>query len=128
MSEKPNDSSKMEKWLETYFLDPLTTYLDHMQFRIDLYETDKKWIVEAVLPDFESSEITVYINENELIITATKKDDSHPSKGERLVRKVEFPFQIIEKKVTALFSNGTLEVFISKTDPGLGKNRFVTLP
>jgi HSP20 family molecular chaperone IbpA len=41
---------------------------------------------------------------------------------------VEFPFQIIEKKVTALFSNGTLEVFIFKSEPGLGKNRFVTLP
>jgi spore coat protein M/HSP20 family protein len=121
MSEKPNDSSKMEKWLETYFLDPLTTYLDHMQFRIDLYETDKKWIVEALLPDFESSEITVYINGNDLIISGIKKD-------ERLIRKVEFPFQIIEKKVTALFTNGTLEVFIFKSEPGLGKNRFVTLP
>ncbi len=53
------DFDQMEMWLENYFLDPLTSYLDQTQFRIDLYETEKEWIVEAILTEFNSSEITV---------------------------------------------------------------------
>ena len=29
----------IDKWLETFFLDPLTSYLDETTFRIDLFET-----------------------------------------------------------------------------------------
>jgi HSP20 family molecular chaperone IbpA len=123
--EESVDYDQMEKWLENYFLDPLTTFNDQSQFRIDLYETAKEWIVEAILTDFTSSEITVFIEEKELTITAVK----HPlSYHKKKVRTVAFPFQIINQKVTATFKNGILEVFISKSEKDLKKNRFITLP
>lgn len=123
--EESVDYDQMEKWLENYFLDPLTSFYDQSQFRIDLYETAKEWIVEAILTDFTSSEITVFIEEKELTITAVK----HPlSYHKKKVRTIAFPFQIINQKVTATFKNGILEVFISKSEKELKKNRFITLP
>ncbi|WML48179.1 Hsp20/alpha crystallin family protein [Neobacillus sp. PS3-34] len=128
MSDAPFDSSGMEKWLEEFFLDPFTSFLDQTQFRIDLYETEKEWIVEALLMNYDSSEITVYISDQELTITAAKSGNSSSTKDSVRKRIVTFPFLIIQKKIHATFKKGTLEIFISKTEPGLGKDRFVTLP
>ncbi|WP_312473156.1 Hsp20/alpha crystallin family protein [Neobacillus sp.] len=120
------DFDLVEKWLEDYFLDPLTAYNDLTQFQIDLYETEKEWIVEAILSEFEASEIKVYIEEKKLIISASKSSPS--PKDQKRIRSIDFPFQIIKQDVTATFLNGILEVFISKTEKGLGTNRFITLP
>lgn len=122
------DVEDMEKWLETYFLDPLTSYYDQTQFRIDLYETEKEWIVEALLNDYTSSDISVFVEDNQLIIKGKKnlcpsKNDHQPR-----LRTIEFPFHVKNQKITANFQNGILEVFISKKDKGLGKSRFITLP
>jgi spore coat protein M/HSP20 family protein len=120
------DVNQVDKWLENYFLDPLTSYCDVTQFRIDLYETEKDWIVEAVLEDYHSADITVKAEDKKLIITAQKQLRNVP--GNKRIRTIDFPFSIIRQKITAFFSNGIVEVFISKTDKGLGKNRFITLP
>ena len=120
------DFDLVEKWLENYFLDPLTSYYDETQFPIDLYETEKEWIIEANLSEFEASEIKVYIEGNKLIITAMEYP---PSKNkQKRIRSINFPFPVINQAVYANFTNGILEVFISKRDRGLGKNRYITLP
>ncbi|MEH6996605.1 Hsp20/alpha crystallin family protein [Neobacillus drentensis] len=123
---QPIDFDLVEKWLENYCLDPLTTQDDLTQFRIDLYETDQEWIVEALLNEYNSSEIKVFIEEKKLIITADKS--STPSNQQKRVRIIQFPFQVINQKVTANYINGILEVLISKSEKGLGKNCFITLP
>jgi len=119
------DFDLVEKWLENYFLDPLTSYYDQTQFQIDLYETEKEWIVEAILTQFEVAEIKIYIEEKKLIISACRYSPSVPLKKSRMI---EFPFLITRQEVSAAFTNGILEVFISKTENGLGKNRYITLP
>jgi len=124
--EESVDYDQMEEWLKNYFLDPLTSFCDQSQFRIDLYETAAEWIVEAILTDFNSSEITVFMEEKQLTITAAKHPQS--SIKQKRVRTIDFPFQIINQKVTATFKNGILEVFISKSEKELRKNRFITLP
>ena len=123
---QPIDFDLVEKWLENYCLDPLTTQDDLTQFRIDLYETDQEWIVEALLNEYNSSEIKVFIEDMKLIITADKS--STPSKQQKRVRTIQFPFQVINQKVTANYINGILEVLISKSEKGLGKNCYITLP
>lgn len=122
----PIDFDLVERWLENYCLDPLTTQDDLTQFRIDLYETDQEWIVEALLNEYNSSEIKVYIEESKLVITADKP--STPSNQHNRVRTIQFPFQVINQKVTAHYINGILEVLISKSEKGLGKNCYITLP
>lgn len=123
---QPIDFNLVEKWLENYILDPLTTQDDLTQFRIDLYETDTEWIVEALLDEFDCSEIKVFIEEMKLVISAGKQSKS--SNQIKKMRSIHFPFRVINQNVTAVFFNGILEVFISKTENGLGKNRFITLP
>ncbi|OIK13254.1 heat-shock protein Hsp20 [Bacillus sp. MUM 116] len=129
MNRKKNDHcydlDQMEKWLENYFLDPLTSYCDMTQFRIDLYETEKDWIVEAVLDDYKAADLSVKVEDMKLIITALK----HPSASNvRKERTIDFPFPIKNQKVCASFENGILEIFISKIEKGKGNNRFITLP
>ena len=79
---QPIDFDLVEKWLENYCLDPLTTQDDLTQFRIDLYETDQEWIVEALLNEFNSSEIKVFIEDKKLVITADKSSTSSNQKKE----------------------------------------------
>jgi spore coat protein M/HSP20 family protein len=125
MIAKNDDSinyAEMEKWLNNYFLDPLTSYLDQTQFRIDLYETNKEWIVEAILSEYDASEITVLIEKEKLTITAMI-----PKPSQKRIRVIEFPFQVISQKVTATFMEGILEIFISKTDGEVANNRYITL-
>ena len=123
MNIEKTDYEQMEAWLKNYFLDPLTSFADQTQFRIDLFETEKNWIVEATLSDYDSSEIKVFIEKDKLTISAEK----HPS-GAKRARVIDFPFEIIEQKVIAAFSNGILEIFISKTEKEIGRNRYITLP
>jgi HSP20 family molecular chaperone IbpA len=122
------DFERVDKWLKEYFLDPHTTHCDQTQFRIDLYETDENWIVEAVLNDYKSAEITVKLENSKLIITAQKYNHNVSSRFQKRVRTIDFPFLIIDHHVIASFLNGVLEIFISKTKKGLGKNRYITLP
>lgn len=125
--EQSFDIEQMEIWLENYFLDPLTSYYDQTQFQIDLYETDKEWIVEALLSDYQSSDITVYVEDEKLIVTGKK--NFLPSKINQKVRSrtIEFPFLIKKQKISAVFKNGILEILISKLEKGIGKNRFIAL-
>ncbi|MGG3470516.1 Hsp20/alpha crystallin family protein [Neobacillus pocheonensis] len=124
----PIDFDLVEKWMKNYFLDPLTSLCDYTQFRIDLYETEDNWIVEAVLNEYVCSEISVKMEEQRLIIAAQKHTRSTLGGSQQKIRTIDFPFSIIDHKVSAAFNNGVLEIFISKTEKGLGKNRFITLP
>jgi spore coat protein M/HSP20 family protein len=118
------DFALVEKWLENYFLDPLTSYYDQTQFQIDLFETDQEWIVEANLSDFEASDIKIYIEEKKLTVSARPPSRTQLNRS----RSIEFPFYIKEQDISATFSNGILEIFISKIKKGSGKNRYITIP
>lgn len=121
------DLNKMEEWLENYFLDPLTSYIDQTQFRIDLFETEKDWIVEALLKEYESSDVTVCI-EDKIMTISINNIPSSETDVQRRFRTIEFPFSISRQKITASFQNGVLEVLISKEDKDMKKKRSIKLP
>lgn len=120
--------AEMEKWLNSLFLDPFTSYLDEIMFRVDLYDTDSEIIVEALLPDKQPSDIKVNIKDKQLIIIVSKEKDPSSKNETLLTRNIDFPFPIIHKLVIAKYNNGILEVFISKNKKGSGKDRTITLP
>ncbi|NRD79593.1 Hsp20/alpha crystallin family protein [Bacillus sp. BRMEA1] len=122
------DFEQVDKWLKDYFLDPYTTHCDLTQFRIDLYETDDDWIVEAVLNEYKSSDITVKVENKKLLIYAQKIGSTTSAPCQKRFRIIDFPFPIINHHVNASFENGILEIFISKTEQGIGKDRYITLP
>jgi HSP20 family molecular chaperone IbpA len=126
--EEPYDVQKMEEWLENYFLDPLTSFYDQTQFRIDLFETDQEWIVEASMDDYQASEITVNVEDKKLIISGKGRVSTSNMHGHIQTRTIEFPFPIKDQKITASFQKGILEIFISKLEKAFKKNRYITLP
>jgi HSP20 family molecular chaperone IbpA len=117
--EKPLDLDLIDKWLETFFLDPLTTYLDETIFRIDLFETAEEFIVEALLPEYMEKDLFIFLKEDKVLIEA--RDSKTKSMCKQ--RMISFPFSVINHDVTAKFESGILEVFISKYINGNGKNR-----
>ncbi|WP_141432368.1 Hsp20/alpha crystallin family protein [Bacillus sp. 03113] len=125
--EHPCDDSELEKWLEDFFLNPLTSYLDETAFRIDLFETENEIIVEALLTDYKPTGISVYLENDQMYIQAFPSNDAKKRKGPCKNRTISFPFRVIEQKVYAKFNNGILEVFVSKDTPGNRKNRYVIL-
>ncbi|WP_442593519.1 Hsp20/alpha crystallin family protein [Neobacillus sp. D3-1R] len=113
--------NELEKWLESLFLDPNTSFLDQSQFRIDLYDSETEMIIEALLPNYSSANITIFINDSHIIIKACE------SSGQTRERTVTFPFVINAQKVNATYSNDILEISISKKQQVQPKNRQITL-
>jgi HSP20 family molecular chaperone IbpA len=120
-NEKPFQTDLWEKWLESFFLDPFTAILDQTQFRVELYDTQTEVIIEALLPQYLSSQIDIYLDVSSVIIKA--KSSSNPTKE----RMITFPFRINSLKVEASFSNGILEIFISKIHQVKQMNRNIPL-
>lgn len=118
------DSNEIEKWLRNLYLNPLTSYLDETIFRIDLFETEQEYILEALLLDYNSKNISVYIKDGQIQIEAISAEHSE---DEKKTRVIDFPFKVIEKDVRATFSEGILEVFVSKIKQGSGKNRYISI-
>ncbi len=118
---KKDDMSEVEKWMEQFFLDPLTSYMDQLTFRIDLYETHTHIIVEALLPDAEREDIDIVLEDHNITIAAKKKNKDSCS------RTIELPFRVADKRVHAQFANGILEVWIDKNLSGNGKKRYIII-
>ena len=117
--DKPLDLKIVEEWLENFFLDPLTSYLDDTIFRIDLFETADEYIIEALLPQLDKSDLTIKIEAETIMIAIDRENDPKQ-------RSISFPFNVVHHHVTATFENGILEIFIPKLKIENGRNRNVT--
>jgi HSP20 family molecular chaperone IbpA len=98
----------LEDWMEQFFSDPLSSYLDEQHFRIDVFETQNEYIIEADLPNFAEKQIIIEMNKDMVKINVQK------SKEVLLERTVWMPFNLLEKEAFALFEKGILEVHIMK--------------
>jgi HSP20 family molecular chaperone IbpA len=120
-NKKPFQTDEVEKWLESFFLDPFTSILDQTLFQVDIFETDTELIIEALLPHFHSNEISVYLEGSQVRIKA-----GIPPKSTK-ERTITFPFNINTQKISAAFSNEILEITISKVYQERQHNRNIPL-
>ncbi len=111
---KPMDINGIEEWMTQFFTDPFTSLLDEQTFRLDLFETGEDFIVEAELGErVLVEEIKLEVQRDHLCISVYNR-----SKDDEIInRNIMFPFSIDKKKINATYSNGILEVKISKTIP-----------
>ncbi|WP_175639006.1 Hsp20/alpha crystallin family protein [Metabacillus schmidteae] len=110
----PMDIKGIEEWMTQFFTDPFTSLLDEQTFRLDLFETGEEFIVEAELgEEIEKEMINIVVKQDCLHITVL---ETNHGKHERK-RKVVLPFPIEKKKIAASFTNGILEIKISKISP-----------
>ncbi|WP_273127303.1 Hsp20/alpha crystallin family protein [Bacillus weihaiensis] len=106
----PLNIKGIEEWMSQFFTDPFTSLLDEETFRIDLFETNEEYIIEAqVGEDVCIEHVMVYTNQERVIINLSLEE------SESKIREIRLPICIHNKKITANLTNGILEVIISKT-------------
>lgn len=120
--DKPLDIHVIDEWLENFFLDPLTSYLDETVFRIDLFETADEYIIEALLPQINKDNISIKLEgKNIRIDVKNKMIQDHKQ------RIISFPFHVTQHMVKASYDSEILEVFISKQRIQSGANRVISI-
>jgi len=92
--------------------------------KIDIWEDDEKYVLEAELPGFDKKDIDVNISDDVLTIRATRKKEEEKkdknyyyaerSYGE-FVRSVRLPAEVDKKGIKAKYNNGVLELTLPKT-------------
>ncbi|MEN3013126.1 MAG: Hsp20/alpha crystallin family protein [Endomicrobiia bacterium] len=92
--------------------------------KIDVWEDENKYVVEAELPGFEKKDIDINITDDVLTIKATRKQEQEKkdknyyyaerSYGE-FVRSLRLPAEIDKKAIKAKYNNGVLELTLPKT-------------
>ncbi|TYR80583.1 Hsp20/alpha crystallin family protein [Priestia megaterium] len=114
-----------QELLEVVFSNPFMSYLDYDSVRVDLFETEDAYIVEAELPGYHPKNIMVHVQEDSLHLIATKQtihelfDESKNTFSketceEKVEKMIDFPFSLREKKIEGTFKNYLLEVTIFK--------------
>lgn len=112
---KPADLNGIDDWMEQFFYDPFTSFLDQYTFRVDLFETGEYFIIEAELNNVKLENIKIEINKDMLKITKMIKQSADKDiEIEEMNRTVTLPFSIEEKEVDAYYINGLLEIKIAK--------------
>lgn len=92
--------------------------------KIDVWEDEDKYVVEAELPGFDKKDIEVNITDDILTIKATRKQEEEKksknyyyaerSYGE-FVRSLRLPTEVDKKAIKAKYNNGVLELTLPKT-------------
>lgn len=103
------------------------------QFRVDVKETEKEYIVHADLPGFRKEDIEVEYNNRNLMITAKREESSSEETENYIIRERTsghlyrsfYIENINEENVTCEFKDGLLEVVLPKNMEGkVGTRRF----
>ena len=109
----PLSLNGLEDWMKQFLEDPYL--LDDYQFRIDLFETQNEYIIEAELSGYQPDQIQLNVQDDAFHIKLT--DCENPPNDKVLTeRVVTLPFELETKKIEALFRNEILEIYIKKNE------------
>ncbi|MFS0823503.1 Hsp20/alpha crystallin family protein [Bacillus sp. 1P02SD] len=101
----------LEDWMKQFLEDPYL--LDDYQFRIDLFETQNEYIIEAELSGYTPEQIQLNVKDDSILIKVA--DCEKPPNDTILTERiVTLPFELENKKIEALFRNEILEIYIKK--------------
>ncbi|MEH7226135.1 Hsp20/alpha crystallin family protein [Bacillus sp. JJ1566] len=114
----PLSLNGLEDWMKQFLEDPYL--LDDYQFRIDLFETQNEYIIEAELSGYRPEQIQLNVKNDTFHIKLTDCDKP-PNDTILTERIVTLPFELEKKKIEALFRNEILEIYIKKNSKGKKK-------
>lgn len=120
----------IQNWMNTFddfFKEPFANLLPAQSFRVDLYETDAAFIVEAELPGIAKEQIKVEPLGDGLRISIeskeyqeTRNDKQKYYKQERSYastsRTIKLPYHFSMKDVKGKYENGILAIKIPKVN------------
>ena len=118
------EGSLFDDFFNSDFLAPVEMGMNKEmnQFKTDIKETDKEYLISADLPGVEKKDISVNYKNKYLVISA-KRNEEYDEKKDNYVRKEKsygefsrsFYFDNIEAdKINAKFENGVLKVELPK--------------
>ncbi|MFT4416837.1 Hsp20/alpha crystallin family protein [Fredinandcohnia humi] len=123
---KPLPIEGLEDWMRQFFDDPFTSYLDAYQFRVDLFETQHEYIIEAELPGYQPEQVRLKVKDDTVNIQITKCNEP-PIDNIVAERIVTLPFELERKKIEALYRNDILEIFIKKQGKRKKKKKHIRI-
>ncbi|WP_161974907.1 Hsp20/alpha crystallin family protein [Bacillus timonensis] len=107
----PLSINGLEDWMKQFLEDPYL--IDDYQFRIDLFETQNEYIIEAELSGYTPEQIQLNVK-NDSILIKVADCEKPPNDTILTERIVTLPFELEKKKIEALFRNEILEIYIKK--------------
>ncbi|MCM3161396.1 Hsp20/alpha crystallin family protein [Metabacillus litoralis] len=112
----PMNIKGIEEWMTQFFTDPFTSLLDEHTFRVDLFETSDQFIIEGEIGEnIKKENINIHVSQEQITIKVIKENKAENHETNEVTRKVVLPYRIEKKQITATFTNGVLEIKISKT-------------
>ncbi|AKO93643.1 Hsp20/alpha crystallin family protein [Priestia filamentosa] len=104
-------SDDFNAWVDYVFSHPFLHYVEQNYARIDLFETEQHYIIEAELIGYEREDISLLLEEDALKLSAF-----HSLSNEQKIEQIiDFPFSLQEREIRAVFHKSILEIFIAKT-------------
>jgi HSP20 family molecular chaperone IbpA len=122
---KQNHFDRIDKWMKQFLDDPFISFLDKEYFRVDLFETNEEFIIEADLPLIKKEQITIHFSDDTLIIEVNTSTTNSPN--HILRREITLPFLIEKRLIHAFFKNSILEIFIKKDGETIAPNNTITI-
>jgi HSP20 family protein len=98
---------------------------------VDVHETEEAYVLEADLPGMKAEDITVTVEEHEVVLTGERRTEYEETKeGTRRVerafgtfhRRVALPAAVKREEVTARYANGVLTVTVPKAEAAKAKH------
>lgn len=103
---------------------------------IEMHEADGKMVVSAELPGVDKKDIDIAVEDNQLILSGEKRNETERKDGDRLHtersygsfrRVIALPYTIDPKKVMAEFDKGVLTVTLDRPRDVADKTRHITI-
>ena len=103
---------------------------------VEINESNDAFMISADLPGIEKSDIEVKVEENTLILNASRHIDKLDNNekfhyNERrfgsFSRSFKLPKTVKEEKITAKLDNGVLSIVIPKTEDAIKSNRLIAV-
>jgi HSP20 family protein len=94
--------------------------------QLDLYETENAFILEADLPGVKKPEVSVTVEEGELVLQGRRSAERTGTEGNfhyrerrsgHFVRRLRLPASVDHEQIRADFRNGVLRVTLPKLAP-----------
>ncbi|WP_246939589.1 Hsp20/alpha crystallin family protein [Bacillus pinisoli] len=96
----------VEEWMAQFVMDPFFDgNIDG--FRMDLFETDSSYIIEAIVPQYSKDNITIKVVKGGLHVIFKKLNKN-------TTRFITLPFSLCRKKIQATINHDRLEICIPK--------------
>jgi HSP20 family protein len=100
------DIDGVEDWMTQFVIDP---FFDGNTdgIKMDLFETESSYIIEAIVPGYRKDDIVIKVVKDGIYVRLLKDENE-------IRRFVNLPFSLCERKITATLVHEILEIMIYK--------------